>query len=133
MNTPAITATIQSRFALKLEDAPPFGAGTIPADKERTLALLAHPFSLIVWLWKRRESPAIDMHGKDALNFGITMFLCTFPVSFLAAFLPSFVSLIISIVMMVVSLGTLALVIYGGLKARGGKLLRYPLNFRLIK
>jgi uncharacterized Tic20 family protein len=132
MNTPAIQ-NLTSRFPLKLEDGPPFGAGSMPADKERTFALLAHVFSLIVWLWKRNDSPVVDAHGKEALNFGITVFICTFPVSFIAGFLPGVIALIISVVMMVIGLAALALLIYGGLKAREGKLLRYPVNFRLIK
>ena len=133
MNQPVITSAAMSRFALKFEDGPPFGAGAMPAEQERTFALLSHIFSLIIWLWKRRDSPVVDAHGKEALNFGITVFICTFPVSFLATFLPAFVALIVSLVMMVVGLGALALVIYGGMKAREGRLLRYPVNFRLIK
>ena len=132
MNTPAIQ-NVTSRIPLKLEDAPPFGAGSMPADKERTFALLAHLFSLIIWLWKRRDSPVVDAHGKEALNFGITVFICMLPINIVAGFLPPFVALILSIVLLVVTLAMLALLVYGGLKAREGKLLRYPFNFRLIK
>jgi uncharacterized Tic20 family protein len=105
----------------------------MPADKERTFALLAHLFSLIIWLWKRRDSPVVDVHGKEALNFGITIFLCMLPINILAGFLPAIVITIAGIAMMLVSLAMLALLIFGGLKAREGKLLRYPFNFRLIK
>jgi len=132
MNSPAIQ-NLAARFPLKLEEAPPFGAGAMPADKERTFALLSHLFSLIIWLWKRNDSPVVDAHGKEALNFGLTVFICTFPVSFLAGFLPDIAALLIGIVMMLAGLAALALLIYGGLKAREGKLLRYPVNFRLIK
>ena len=134
MNQPAITTTPSaSRLALKFADAPAFGTGAMPAEKEHTFVLLAHVFSLIIWLWKRRESPAVDAHGKEALNFGITLFICTFPVGFLAGFLPSFLTTIVGLALSLVSLAALALLIYGGLKAREGKLLRYPVNFRLIK
>jgi len=132
MNTPAIQ-NVNVRNLIKLEDAPPFGAGAMPADKERTFALLAHPLSLIIWLWKRGDSPVVDAHGKEALNFGITIFLCMLPVSILLGFMPEIVMTILGIALMLVSLATLALLIYGGLKAREGKLLRYPLNFRFIK
>jgi uncharacterized protein len=132
MNTPAIPAALH-RFAPRMEEAPAFGTGAMPAEKERTFALLAHLFSLIIWLWKRHESPAVNAHGKEALNFGITVFLCVLPVGIVSAFLPGAVSLGVSVLLMVVQLGVLALLIYGGLKARDGKLLRYPLNFRLIK
>ena len=30
---------------------------------------------LIVWLAKRGDSPAIDAHGKESLNFQISMFI----------------------------------------------------------
>jgi len=131
MNQPAITAA--SRIQLKLEDAPPFGAGAMPADKERTFAMLAHLFPLIVWFWKRRASPVLDAHGKEALNFCITAIICLFPVSFLAGFPGLTVARIVSLGLMVVGLGLLALVVFAMVKAREGKLLRYPVNFRLIK
>ena len=105
----------------------------MPADQERTFALLSHLFSLIIWLWKRRESPVVDVHGKEALNFGITLFICVFPVSFIAGFLPSAITTIIGLALMVLNLGVLGLLIYGGIKAQQGKVLRYPVNFRLIK
>jgi uncharacterized protein len=132
MNQPAITAAV-SRIPLKLEDAPPFGAGAMPAEKERTFALLAHVFSLIVWLWKRNDSPVVDAHGREALNFCLTIFICVFPVGILAGFLPAMIATVVSLLMAVVSLAVLGLLIYGGLKAREGRLLRYPFNFRLIK
>lgn len=134
MNTPAIQ-NITARNLIKFEEAPPFGAGAMPADKERTFALLAHPLSLIIWLWKRRDSPVVDAHGKEALNFGITIFLCMLPVNILLGlgFLPGIVVTIVGLALMLVSLAMLALLIFGGLKAREGKLLRYPFNFRLIK
>ena len=75
----------------------------------------------------------VDAHGKEALNFGITVFLCMLPVNIIAGFLPGIVITIVGLAMMVVGLAMLALMIYGGLKAREGKLLRYPFNFRLIK
>ena len=133
MNTPAIQNAVSAKALLKFEEAPPFGAGSMPADQERTFALLAHIFALIIWLWKRRDSPVVDAHGKEALNFGITIFLCMLPVNLVVGFLPGIVATILSLALMVVSLGVLALVIYGGLKAREGKLMRYPLNFRFIK
>jgi uncharacterized Tic20 family protein len=119
---------------LKFEDAPPFGGGTMPVDKEKTFVLLAHIFSLIIWLWKRKESPAVDAHGKEALNFGITYVICVMiPMYILTMILPISLLMILNILLMILGLAVLALVIYGGLKAQEGKLLRYPINFRLIK
>lgn len=118
---------------LKLEAAPAFGSGAMPAEQDRTFSMLAHPFALIIWLWKRKASPAVDAHGKEALNFGITMMICMLPINLIAGFLGASVALVISLAMSLVGLVMLALVIYGMLKAKDGQLLRYPVNFRLIK
>ena len=124
---------ISQTLHLRLEEAPPFGSGTMPAAQERTFAMLAHLFPLIIWFWKRKESPVVDAHGKEALNFGITAMICLWPVSFLASFLGVTVARVVGLGMSVLGLGLLALVIWAMLKARDGKLLRYPVNFRLIK
>ncbi|MDB6135536.1 MAG: hypothetical protein JWM59_3779 [Verrucomicrobiales bacterium] len=132
MNSNTVESAV-CRLCLKLESAPAFGSGTMPADQERAFVMLAHLFPLIIWFWKRRESPAVDAHGKEALNFGITAMICIWPVSLIAGFLPSIITVIISLGLAVVSFGVLALVIYGMIQARSGQLLRYPVNFRLIK
>jgi uncharacterized protein len=119
-------------FSLTFENAPPFGGGTMPVDQEKTFVMLAHLFSIIIWPWKRKESPAVDAHGKEALNFGITVLIFILPLQILVRILP-FLWVVISILVTVVSLAALGLVIIGMLKAKEGKLLRYPVNFRLIK
>ena len=122
---------------LKFEDAPPFGGGAMPVEKEKTFVLLAHIFTWIIWLWKRRESPAVDAHGKEATNFFLTMLCFIIPlqivITVLATVLPGFLLTLISLVMGLVGLAFLALAIFAGLKAQEGKLLRYPINFRFIK
>ena len=122
---------------LKFEDAPPFGGGSMQADKEKTFVLLAHIFTWIIWLWKRRESPAVDAHGKEATNFFLTMLCFIIPLQIvltvLATVLPGFLLTLLSLVMGLVGLAFLALAIFAGLKAQEGKLLRYPINFRFIK
>ena len=64
----------------------PFSASQVPRDA-RNIAVLGHlsafagyfiPFGnvagpLIVWLMKREDSSFIDFHGKEALNFQISM------------------------------------------------------------
>jgi uncharacterized Tic20 family protein len=105
----------------------------MPVDQEKTFVMLAHLFSIIIWPWKRKASPAIDAHGKEALNFGITVFLFLLPVGIIGRFLPSALTLIISLVVAVISLAALVLLIIGMIKSQEGKLLRYPINFRLIK
>lgn len=98
------------------------------------MVMLAHLFAIIIWFWKRKESPAVDAHGKEALNFGITILLIyVIPMQILLRVLPLSIWWLISIISVVVSLAILALVVIGMIKAKEGKLLRYPINFRFIK
>jgi uncharacterized protein len=119
---------------IKCEDAPAFGGGSMPVEKEKTMVMLAHLFSIIVWPLMRKRSPAVDAHGKEALNFAITGFIPLVVVQIiLGMILPASLIMIVSIVVGLVGLACLALVIIAMLKAKEGKLLRYPINLRLIK
>jgi len=107
------------------------------------LAMYAFPFGhilgpLIVWLVKRDSLPSVDAHGKESLNFqlsltlylmiaaGVTLSLCFIliglllvPLLFLAAVLFPVLDLI--------------MVIIAAVKAGNGELFRYPLTVRFIK
>ncbi|MDB6132942.1 MAG: hypothetical protein JWM59_1185 [Verrucomicrobiales bacterium] len=122
-----------SRLSSEFESAPAFGSGIMSAGQERTFVMLAHLFPLIIWFWKRRESPAVDAHGKEALNFGITAMICLPSVMLLAGFLPSVITFFLSLGVGLACLGVPTLMIHAMLLAREGKLSRYPINFRLIK
>ena len=130
---PSTTAAVTSRIPLKLEDAPSFGKGVMPIEEERTFAMLSHLFPLVIWFWKRRSSAVVDAHGKESMNFAITMFICSFAISIIASFLGTAVALIAGLVLMVMNVCVIALVVYAMIQAHKGKLLRYPINFRLIK
>lgn len=132
MSEPAID-NISAKLKLKFEDAPPFGGGSMPVEKEKTMVMLAHFFSWIVWLLMRKQSPAVDAHGKEATNFAITLLIFYIPLGIVLRFLPGFLVMIVSLLLLVVWLGLLLLVIIAMIKAKEGKLLRYPINFRLIK
>lgn len=119
-----------------------------PTSEERTWALLAHAggpaglllsaglfgfaVPLVVWLAKRDESAFVDRHGKEALNFQITLFLVhvalllfvllTLGIGILVA-LPFFVALWFA---------ELVLGVVAALKAYSGRPYRYPLTLRLI-
>ncbi|HWB03631.1 MAG TPA: DUF4870 domain-containing protein [Verrucomicrobiales bacterium] len=124
---------ISAKLKLKFEDAPPFGGGSMPVEKEKTMVMLAHFFSWIVWLLMRKQSPAVDAHGKEATNFAITILIFYIPLGIVLGFLPGFLLTIVSLLLLVVWLGLLLLVIIAMIKAKEGKLMRYPINFRLIK
>jgi uncharacterized protein len=88
---------------------------------------LGHVFGpLIVWLIKRADSPEIDAHGKEALNFQISMLIYNLVAGVLCLVLIGFVLLAILHILNVV------FVIIAALKAGEGEMYRYPLTIRLI-
>ena len=82
---------------------------------------------LVVWLLKRAESPDIDHHGREALNFQLSVTL------YLLLLVPfCFVLIGIPFVIMLVVL-SLVLTIVAAVKASTGQPYRYPLTIRFIK
>ena len=82
---------------------------------------------LIVWLAKRGDSPEIDAHGKESLNFQISMLIYSLIAGVLCLVLVGFVLLGILHIL------NLVLVIIASIQASEGKLYRYPISIRLIK
>jgi len=89
---------------------------------------------LIVWLLKRDEFPDVDEHGKESLNFQISMFIYTAAlgvVCFILMFVViGFLLLPLFGVLLVLDV---VLVIVASVKANEGQLYRYPLTIRLLK
>jgi uncharacterized Tic20 family protein len=81
---------------------------------------------LIVWLIKRADSSEIDAHGKEALNFQISMLIYYVVAGVLCLVLIGFALLAILHVLNVV------FVIIAALRASEGQMYRYPLTLRLI-
>ena len=82
---------------------------------------------LVLWLLKRDEDPVLDEHGKEAVNFQITMFatmLVMIPLLFIG----------IGVIGMI-GVGVLMTVmpIVAGVKALNGEAFRYPLTHRFIR
>jgi len=113
-----------------------------PLPKEvRTWAMLCHlialagflvPFGniigpLVLWLVKREENAFIDTHGKESLNFQISLsiYLLVASVSFLIC-----VGFVLVPAMVIAGV---VLVIIAGIKANDGKEARYPLTLRFLK
>jgi uncharacterized protein len=82
---------------------------------------------LIVWLAKRGDSPEIDEHGKESLNFQISMLIYNVIAGVLCLVLIGFVILVILHIL------NLVLVIVASIQASEGKFYRYPMTIRLIK
>ena len=82
---------------------------------------------LVVWLIKRGDSPEIDAHGKESLNFQISMLIYDAIAAILCIFLIGIPILIALWVLNTV------LVIIASVKAGEGKFYQYPFTIRFIK
>ena len=82
---------------------------------------------LIVWLIKRAEYTEVDEHGKESLNFQLSMLIYSIIAGILCLVLIGFVLLPILHVLNVV------FVIIASLRASEGQLYRYPLTIRFLK
>ena len=82
---------------------------------------------LIVWLAKRNDSPEIDEHGKESLNFQISMLIYNMIAAVLCLVLIGF------IILPILHILNLVLVIVASIQASEGKFYRYPITIRLIK
>ena len=82
---------------------------------------------LIVWLAKRNDSTEIDAHGKESLNFQISMLIYNVVAGVLCLVLIGFV------ILGILHILNLVLVIIASIQASEGKFYRYPLAIRLIK
>ena len=81
---------------------------------------------LIVWLVKRGDSAEIDEHGKEALNFQISMLIYNVVAGILCLVLIGFALLAILHILNVV------FVIIAAFRASDGQMYRYPLTIRLV-
>ncbi|MFL6583494.1 MAG: DUF4870 domain-containing protein [Chthoniobacterales bacterium] len=82
---------------------------------------------LIVWLLKRDESPEIDAHGKEALNFQISMLIYNLVAAVFCLVLIGFFFLAVLWVLNAV------FVIIAAIQASEGKFYRYPMTIRFIQ
>ncbi len=82
---------------------------------------------LIVWLIKRGDSPEIDAHGKESLNFQISMLLYTLISGVFCLILIGFVFIALLWVLNAV------FVIIASIQASDGKFYRYPMTIRFIQ
>lgn len=104
------------------------------SDDEKTMGLLAHILGiltgflgpLIIWLVKKDQSKFVDFHGKEALNFQITLTI----------------AYVVSGVLMIICVGYLTFVaawicalvfgIQGAMAANDRKPYTYPCTLRLV-
>jgi uncharacterized Tic20 family protein len=81
---------------------------------------------LVAWLALRREHPSVEAHGREALNFGLSMMIWVAAASAVAyafgAWFPVPVVLALWVTCVVVAC----------MKANGGELYRYPITIRFV-
>ena len=125
-----------------MSDAPQLSGTPQVSKDEQNWAMICHlaalagfliPFGnivgpLIVWLIKRAEMPMVERHGKEAVNFQITvsiaMMVCIALMLVRVGFVLAFI----------VGLGALILTIMAAVNVANGKLdYRYPFARRLLK
>ena len=82
---------------------------------------------LIIWLAKHADSPEIDAHSKESLNFQISMLIYNAIAAILCLVLIGFVILGVLHILNVI------FVIIASIQASEGKLYRYPLAIRFLK
>ncbi|GAB2525360.1 DUF4870 domain-containing protein [Spirosoma aerophilum] len=81
---------------------------------------------IIVWQIQKDKSAYVDYHGKEAVNFQITMAIA-FAVSILLTMI-----LVGIVLIFVVGVVWLVFTIIAGIKANNGEYYRYPLTIRFI-
>ena len=120
-------------------------------SQDRTWEVVAHlsslsmlvgvPFGnsgpLVVWLLKRGDSPSIDAHGKEALNFQISVMLYLLIATAVTAGLMLILIGILLVPLLIVAVIVvpmldLIFVVIAAVKASKGEFYRYPLTLRLI-
>jgi uncharacterized Tic20 family protein len=82
---------------------------------------------LAIWLAKRSDLPQVDVEGKEALNFQISMTIYMLVAGALTVLLIGLPLLVLIV------LGDLVLTVVAALQAAKGITYRYPLTMRFIK
>src|SRR5580658_514048 len=112
-----------------VQTPPPIGSTTPPANSDKDarmwcmlchlaiiLSCLGLVCTIIIWQTKKTEFPLVDVHGKRALNFQLSVFIACLAIG-MAAFVLSFVHLgFIGLLNPLIWLGAIILGIMAGIK-----------------
>src|SRR2546423_2599076 len=82
---------------------------------------------LILWLIKRDDAPELDAHGKEAVNFQISMLIYNLVAAIFCLILVGFGFLAILWILNTI------FVIIAAIEASDGKFYRYPMTIRFIQ
>ncbi len=113
-----------------------------PSENERTWGMLAHLSALAglvmpmigivlgplaVWLLRRDQSPFVEAHAKEALNFNITVLIAA--VAFFILMLV-FVGILLGAALFI---AWLVMTLIAAIKASEGVVYHYPFALRFVK
>ena len=87
---------------------------------------------LILWQVKKEEFPFVDEHGKEALNFQISIVLYSLIGSIVCAITCVGIPLI-PFVLGIIGILDIVFLIIASIKANNGEHYRYPMSVRLVK
>jgi uncharacterized Tic20 family protein len=82
---------------------------------------------LVMWMTQKDKSSFLDYHGKESLNFQITVAIAVVIAMFSMFILIGF------LLLPAVGLYAMVMTIIAGVKAKEGVLYRYPYTLRLVK
>lgn len=82
---------------------------------------------LVLWQMKKDEWPDIDAHGKQVINWQISLFIYAI-IGYILVFV-----LVGFLVLLLLGIAFLAFAIIGAIKAQDGQLWKYPLTIRFLK
>lgn len=98
--------------------------------------VLAFLGPLVVWLIGKDKASTIDMHGKEALNFGITVSIFAlgiWVVTFLATAFLGLLGILVNLLWLALFVFWVVFMIIGTVKAGQGVVYHYPVSFRMVK
>jgi uncharacterized Tic20 family protein len=115
--------------------------GTLPSEEEKSLAMLCHILAiftgflgpLILWLVKKDNSAFLAHHGREALNFQLTVLIvmtCLGSAAFFLIFV--FVGILLFPLLAFVPIFALVAEIMASIAAQKGEWHRYPYCMRLV-
>lgn len=117
-------------------------AGILVREEDKTMAMLCHLLAiftgflgpLILWLVKKDSSPFVDHHGREALNFQITIFLVMMGLMAMVFVLMFvfFVGFLLIPVIMILQVLVIVAEVMAAVAAQRGDWHRYPFCLRLV-
>jgi uncharacterized Tic20 family protein len=88
---------------------------------------------LVIWLWKKDEVPIVDEHGKESLNFNISVMIYAMILAGITVATFGFALILTGPAFFILAAFHLVCVIVATVRANRGEPFQYPLTIRFIK